>query len=299
MKYKSVQETAIRWGVSERIIRRYCVENRIRGAVQIDRAWKIPVNAIKPGMALMPKQPVPKLVKKLISLRKRHGDRGLYDYLQINMAYSNSRMASNRLTRNQVQHLYKTDRVVEGFEAIKANDIIEMRNHFIVLDMLLDDVLQPLSKKMVIQWQQQLLSDSCRHKRKPATEQGLRRKVCSLKSGSTTPPGEIADELDALFSEYELQSDIGIQEILGLHVRFEQIRPFEDANGRIGRLLMLKECLRHDVVPFILDDKRRTGYLEGIRCWNSIRSPMIGICTEMQNRFQTRLELEKLLKASE
>lgn len=299
MKYKSVRETAIRWGVSERIVRRYCTEKRIPGAVQIDKAWRIPANAVKPGTTLPPKQDMPKLLKKLISLRKKHGSRGLYDYVQVNMAYSNSRMASNRLTRKQVQYLYATDKVAEGFEPIKVNDIIEMRNHFVVMDMLLDDAMQPLCKKLVLQWQRQLLSESCRHKRKSAIEPGFRRKACSLKSGATIPPEEISDALDALFSEYELQSKVGLQEILELHVRFEQIRPFENANGRIGRLLMLKECLRHDVMPFVLDDKRRNGYLEGMRCWYSTQSSMLEICMEAQNHFRAHLELEKLLNTPE
>ena len=297
MKYKSVRETATRWGVSERIVRRYCTEKRITGAVQIDKVWKIPANAVKPGTTPPPKQDMPKLLKKLISLRKRHGNRGLYDYVQVNMAYSNSRMASNRLTRKQVQCLYETDRVSGGFEPIKVNDIIEMRNHFVVMDMLLDDAMQPLSKKLVVQWQRQLLSESCRHKRKTAIEPGFRVTTCLLKSGSATPPKEIPNALDTLFSEYEMKNVVGLQDILELHVRFEQIRPFEDANGRIGRLLVFKECLRHDVMPFILDDKRRNSYLAGVRGWDIDQVLLLEICTEVQTRLQKYIELEGLVEA--
>lgn len=297
MKYKSVHETAVRWGVSERIVRRYCIEKRITGAVQINKAWKIPANAEKPGTTPPPKQDMPKLLKKLVSLRKRHGSRDLYDYVQVNMAYSNSRMASNRLTRKQVQYLYETDRVSEGFEPIKVNDIIEMRNHFVVMDMLLDDAMQPLSKKMIVQWQRQLLSESCRHKRKSAIEPGFRVTNCLLKSGPATPPKEIPNALDALFSEYEMKNVVGLQDILELHVRFEEIRPFEDANGRIGRLLMFKECLRHDVMPFILDDKHRTSYLAGIRYWKSDQNRLCKVCVEAQARFAAQSELQKLLEA--
>ena len=296
MKYKSVRETVIRWGVSERIVRRYCTGKRIPGAVQIDKAWRIPANAVKPGTTPPPKQDMPKLLKKLISLRKRHGSRGLYDYVQVNMAYSNSRMASNRLTRKQVQYLYETDRVSEGFEPIKVNDIIEMRNHFVVMDMLLDDAMQPLSKKMIVQWQRQLLSESCRHKRKSAIEPGFRMKNCLLKSGQTPPPKEISNALDTLFSEYEMKTVVGLQDILELHVRFEEIRPFEDANGRIGRLLMFKECLRHDVMPFILDDKHRTGYLDGIRQWEANLDILMDVCMEAQIRFEAQMALQGLLE---
>ena len=299
MKYKTVQETAAQWMVSERIVRRYCVEKRIPGAVQMNRAWQIPISAVKPGTEQAVGQPMPRLLRKLISQRKRHGSRGLYDYVQINMAYSNSRMASNRLPRSLVEHLYETDRVARGFEDVKVNDIIEVRNLFVVMDMLLDETMLPLSSNMVLRWQRQLLSESCRHKRKSAIVTGFRTTKCVLQGKQTTPPEKIADALDKLFAEHETQTVIGLEKILELHVRFEQIRPFEDANGRIGRLLMLKECLRHDVMPFILDDKRRTGYSEGMRCWNNTQSSMLEICMEAQSRFQTHLELEKLLNTPE
>lgn len=297
MKYKSVHETAVRWGVSERIVRRYCTEKRIPGAVQIDKAWRIPANSTKPGTAPSTEQPIPKLLQKLISQRKSHGSRGLYDYIQVNMAYSNSRMASNRLARKQVQHLYATDRVAEGFEPIKVNDIIEMRNHFAVMDMLLDDAMQPLCKKMIMQWQRQLLSESCRHKRKSAIEPGFRVTNCLLKSRPATPPKEMPNALDALFSEYEMKSVAGLQDIIELNVRFEGIRPFEDANGRIGRLLMFKECLRHDIMPFILDDKRRTSYLAGVRCWKTDKSVLHKVCVETQENVQAQVEVQRLLDA--
>ena len=296
MKYKTVQEAAQQWAVSERIVRRYCTEKRIPGVVQINKAWRIPVNAVKPGTEQVVAQ-TPKLLKKLISQRNRHGYRGLYDYIQINMAYSNSRMASNRLPRNLVKHLYETDRVAKGFEDVKVNDIIEMRNHFVVMDMLLDEAMLPLSSNMILRWQRQLLSESCRHKRKRAIAAGFRTTKCVLQGKQTIPPEKITDTLDNLFAEYETQTVIGLEEILELHIHLEHIRPFEDANGRIGRLLMFKECLRHDVMPFILDDKRRAGYMTGVQCWKTNQEILRAVCNEAQARFQALVELKKLFEA--
>ena len=297
MKYKTVQEAAQQWKVSERIVRRYCTENRIPGAVQINRAWSIPVNAVKPGTEQSIDQPRPKLLRKLVSQRKRHGARGLYDYVQVNMAYSNNRMASNRLPRKLVEHLYKTDRIAIGFEDVKVNDVIEMRNHFVVLDMLLDEAMLPLQKNILLSWQRQLLSESCRHKRKSAVVTGFRRAKCVLHGKGTTPPEKIEEALDKLFEEYEQLSIVRLEEILELHVHFEQIRPFEDANGRIGRLLMLKECLRYGVEPFILDDKHRTGYLEGLRVWDKNKEILINVCVKAQMRFHSQVALQALMDA--
>ena len=139
-----------------------------------------------------------------------------------------------------------------------------------------------------------LLSESCRHKRHSPISSSFRKSDTSSKFGKTTPPSEIPSALTKLFKEYEAQTDIGFHEILDLHVQFERIRPFEDCNGRIGRLLMLKECLRHGVTPFIIDDKRRTGYLEGIRQWDKERGILMDVCMEAQMRFEAQIALQQL-----
>ncbi|MCI6185196.1 MAG: Fic family protein [Clostridiales bacterium] len=239
---------------------------------------------------------IPPLLKNLIKQRDGRQYRGLYDYIQINMVYSNGRMASNRLTRNQIEMLYKTDRIVTGCEAIKINDIIEARNHFLAVDMVLSNAMKPLNQTLIHQIQMQLHSDNCRHKRHAPIPYGYRKTTTAPKFGKTTPPSEIGAAMTALIKEYESQKYIGFHEILDFHVKFERIRPFEDCNDRVGRLLMLKECLRHSVTPFIIDDKRRTGYLEGIRCWDKNRSVFMDVCMEAQMRFETQIALQGLLE---
>ena len=195
------------------------------------------------------------------------------------MVYSNGRMASNRLTRDQIEVLYKTDRIFTNNEPIKVNDIIEARDHFFCVDMVLTNAMKPLTQSFINRLQTTLLSESCRHKRHAPVAFGYRRSDTTPKYGKTTPPVEIPVAIDKLFKEYEAHNEIGFHEILDLHVQFERIHPFEDCNGRIGRLLMLKECLRHEVTPFVIDDKRRTGYLDGIRQWDEDRSILMDACT--------------------
>jgi len=292
MSYITVQEAAKKWGISERLVRRYCAEGRIPDLAQYDGIWQIPEDAAKPSRIkkdTVNTPQIPPLLKNLIKQRDGRQYRGLYDYIQINMVYSNGRMASNRLTRNQIELLYKTDRIVTGSEAIKINDIIEARNHFLAVDMVLSNAMKPLNQTLIHQIQMQLVSDNCRHKRHAPIPYGYRKSSPAPKFGKTTPPSEIGAAMTALIKEYESQKFIGFHEILDLHVRFERIRPFEDCNGRIGRLLMLKECLRHGIIPFIIDDKRRTGYLDGIRCWDKDRSVFMDVCMEAQMRFMRKL----------
>lgn len=296
MEYITSKEAAEKWGVSERMVRIYCVQERIPNAYQEFEIWYIPENASKPTRKKKEAPPLPKLLKILIKQRDGKMYRGLYEYLQINMVYSNGRMASNRLTRDQIEVLYKTDRIFTNRESIKANDIIEARNHFLCVDMILSNATKPLTPGFIQQLQSTLLSESCRHKRHAPVPLGYRKTITNPKFGATTPPAQIPTAISKLFREYEALDDVGFHEILDLHVRFECIRPFEDCNGRIGRLLMLKECLRHGITPFIIDDKRRTCYLEGIRQWDEDRSILMDVCMDAQMRFEAQIALQGLLE---
>ncbi len=296
MEYITSKEAAAKWGVSERMVRIYCVQERIPNAYQEFETWYIPENAVKPTRKKKEASQLPKLLKILIKQRDGRVYRGLYEYLQINMVYSNGRMASNRLTRDQIEVLYKTDRIFTNKESIKVNDIIEARNHFLCVDMILSNAMKPLTQTFIQQLQSTLLSESCRHKRYAPIASGYRKTATTPKFGKTTPPAEISAAINQLFKEYEAQKDIGFHEVLDLHVRFERIRPFEDCNGRIGRLLMLKECLRHEVTPFVIDDKRRTGYLDGIRQWDEDRSILMDVCMQAQMRFEAQIALQGLLE---
>ena len=296
MNYISPKEAAQKWSVSERMVIKYCAQGRIPDAYQELGLWYIPKDAVKPARCNTQPPQLPKLLRTLIKQRDGKQYRGLYEYLQINMVYSNGRMASNRLTRNQVELLYKADRIYTESEPIKVNDIIEARNHFLCVDMILNDAMKPLTQSFINQLLALLLSESCRHKRHSPISSSFRKSDTSSKFGKTTPPSEIPAAINKLFKEYEAQKDIGFHEILDLHVQFERIRPFEDCNGRIGRLLMLKECLRHGVTPFIIDDKRRTGYLEGIRQWDKERGILMDVCMEAQMRFEAQIALQGLLE---
>jgi len=297
MNYISPKEAAQKWGVSERMVCRYCIQGRIPDAYQEFGTWFIPEDAPKPGRQVKETKPLPALLQKLLRLRNHTQYRGLYAYLQINMVYSNGRMASNRLTRDQVEVLYKTDRIFTSGEPAKINDIIEARNHFLCVDMILDNAMKPLTPAFIHQLQSTLLSESCRHKRHAPVALGYRKIPSTPKFGKTTPPAEISAAINQLFKKYESLRSIGLPEILDLHVQFERIRPFEDCNGRIGRLLILKECLRHNVMPFVIDDKRRTGYLDGIRRWDEDRSILMDVCMEAQMRFEAQIKLQKLLES--
>ena len=278
------------------MVRSYCSQNRIPHAYLELETWYIPEDAEKPAKKEKEVKPAPFLLQKIIKQRYSKQYRGFYEYLQVNMVYSSGRMASNRLTRNQVEVLYKKDRIFSTSEDIKVNDIVEARNHFHCVDTILNNAMKPLTQTFINQLQAQLLSDNRKHKRHAPTPVGYRKTPASKKFDQTTPPAKISTVMAELIDKHEAKKSVDFEDILDFHVKFERIRPYEDCNGCVDRLLMLKEYLRHNITPFIIDDKHRTGYLDGIRCWDKDRSILIDVCIEAQLRFEAQIALQGLLE---
>ena len=297
MQYISTKAASEKWAITEQLIRRYCRQERIPGAIQRDGAWLIPEDAKKPAKIEPMEKDVPELpplAKKLVRQKKKKNFHGLYDYVQTDLTYSSSRMASNRLTRQQVETIFKKGKVSVSFEPMKVSDLVEVLNHCVCVDYILDHVEEPLSQKFIKHLHYQLTFGTVDERRKKVTPGQYRTKNSYRKEPFMSPPDRISEKLKALVAEYEALDEVDRREILDFHVRFERIFPFEDCNGRIGRLIMFKECLRHEVMPFILDDKRRSRYLEGIREWDDDPGILSEVVMEAQSRFDAQIQLQML-----
>lgn len=302
MKYKTSAQMAEKWGISDRYVRNLCKQERVEGTYQENGVWYIPENLPRPKRGKTgpkPKAPEeinpPKLLKKLIHQRDGRNYSGLYDYSQVNMAYSSCRMASGRLTREQITLIMQKDKILTYNERLKVNDIIEGRNHLRAFDLILDMAAEPLAPELVLSLHRLLLSDSCDHKRREVITGEFRTSVPKDDPKTFSKPAKISADLSVLIRSYESRASFSLEDILDFHVRFERIRPFDEANGRIGRLIMFKECLRHDIVPFIIDDKRRSRYLEGIRKWDKSHAILEEVVLEAQKRYQDQIELQVLI----
>ena len=297
MQYISTKAASEKWAITEQLIRRYCRQERIPGAIQKEGAWLIPEDAKKPAKIEPVEKEVPELpplAKKLIRQKKKKNFHGLYDYVQTDLTYSSSRMASNRLTRQQVETIFKKGKVSVSFEPMKVSDLVEVLNHCVCVDYILDHVEEPLSQKFIKHLHYQLTFGTVDERRKKVTPGQYRTKNSYRTEPFMSPPDRISEKLKALVAEYESLDEVDRREILDFHVRFERIFPFEDCNGRIGRLIMFKECLRHEVMPFILDDKRRSRYLEGIREWDNDPGILSEVVMEAQSRFDAQIQLQML-----
>ena len=240
MHYISTKAASEKWAITEQLIRRYCRQERIPGAIQKEGAWLIPEDAKKPAKIEPMEKEVPELpplAKKLVRQKKKKNFHGLYDYVQTDLTYSSCRMASNRLTRQQVETIFKKGKVSVSFEPMKVSDLVEVLNHCVCVDYILDHVEEPLSQKFIKHLHYQLTFGTVDERRKKVTPGQYRTKNSYRTEPFMSPSDKISDKLKALVGEYESLDEVDRREILDFHVRFERIFPFEDCNGRIGRLM--------------------------------------------------------------
>lgn len=291
MEYITTKEASEQWDVTERTVRRYCEQGKIEGAIHAGNLWVIPMDAICPGNVDRSGDLRP-LANKVVYQRAKNNHFGIYEYLQVNLAYSSSRMASNRLTREQVMEIYRTGKISVAFEPMKIDDLVEISNHFRAGQYMVDTITEPITAVWFRKLHHKLFRGT------KADQEGTLHigeyRTTPDKFGVDAPA--IPATLSALITEYESKKEIQLKDILDFHARFEAIHPFEDGNGRVGRMLMVKECLRHGIDPFIIDDKHRGEYNRGIANWRTNPSALIAVAEQAQARFRNQKETLDLLE---
>lgn len=300
MDYITVLEASRKWNVTERMVRNYCMNGLIPGACQNNNAWLIPETAEKPKRKAREETETvrPALARKLGNQQKKRNYHGMYDYTILNLTYSSCRMASCRLTRTQIESIIKNGKAQPSFEPMKISDLIEARNHVVCVDFILKAPMEPLTTKYIKDLHRKLFAGTVDEQLDRVVSGAYRRPSIKTKSRDLPLAAEVPDLMKQLIKTYEKKEIVGLLDLLDFHVQFEKIAPFDDGNGRVGRLILFKECLRHDVMPFIIDDKRRGRYLEGIREWDKTKDTLLEVVLEAQQRYGAQAELQKLLAAN-
>ncbi len=211
----------------------------------------------------------------------------LYHKTQINLAYNSNRIEGSRLTEEQTRYIFETRTI--GFkeeEALPVDDIIETSNHFVAFDFLLDSMDEPLSNE-VIKTFHRILKSGTADAIKPWFNVGDWKKIANEVGGmETTPPQEIESKMNKLNDWYHALSTIKFEDIVEYHYRFEKIHPFQDGNGRVGRLIMFRECLRNGIVPFIIDEQHKQFYYRGLKEFSSVRGYLLDTCLSAQDTYK-------------
>ena len=267
MQYLSAAEAAKKWKVSERSVRNYCAQGRVAGAVLKGKTWKIPADAEKP-QRVNTKTAKPQTLLEILQHEKaaRYSG-GIYHKTQIEMTYNSNHIEGSRLTHDQTRYIFETNTIGVTGEAVNVDDVIETANHFRCIDFIIEHAKSALTEKMIKELHL-MLKTGTSDARQDWFAVGAYKKMPNEVGGmATTMPEDVAAEMQALLAAYSAKKVKTLEDILDFHVRFERIHPFQDGNGRVGRLIMFKECLKYSIVPFIIEDNLKMFYYRGLKEW--------------------------------
>lgn len=290
MDYLSVSKTAERWGVSERSVRNYCALGRVPGAFLTGKTWSIPADAPKPlrtnGRAPHPSPLLERLREEKTSRTKG----GIYHKIQVELTYNSNHIEGSRLSLDQTRQIFETATVGCQDNPINVDDIVEAANHFHAIDFVIDNAQRPLSTHMFKELHR-LLKANTTDATKDWFQVGEYKSLPNEVAGRcTTLPEDVPAAIDQLLKAYNAHRLHPFEEIVAFHVAFERIHPFQDGNGRIGRLIMFKECLTNAIVPFVIEDDMKIYYYRGLAEWDTEQGFLIDTCRAAQDRFKTTLD---------
>lgn len=290
MNYLSVADIAKKWNISERSVRNYCSKGRIEGAFLTGKTWNIPENAKKPERMNKRKEKPKTLLAILQEEKASKYSGGIYHKTQIDLTYNSNHMEGSRLTHDQTRFIFETNTIGIENEVVNVDDIIETTNHFRCIDMIIDHVKTELNEKFIKELHF-ILKSGTSDSKKDWFAVGDYKKIPNEVGNMKTPlPEEVDNLMKDLLKEYNSKKEKTFEDILDFHVQFERIHPFQDGNGRIGRLIMFKECLKYNIVPFIIEDNLKMFYYRGLKEWNNERGYLVDTCLTAQDRYKSCLD---------
>lgn len=290
MKYNNVSEMAAKWQVSERSVRNYCASGKIPGAVLSGKMWLIPEDAVKPER----KQRAGKVPKDLLTrlkLEKESGiPGGIYHKIQIDLTYNSNHIEGSRLSHDQTRYIFETNTIGVQDGSINVDDIVEAANHFKCIDLVIEQAEYSLSESFIKQLHMILKSGTSDSRKAWFAVGDYKRFENEVGGNITTKPENVKKEIRSLLKEYNSSKKKTLREIIDFHYRFESIHPFQDGNGRVGRLIMFKECLRNRVTPFIIEDDIKQFYYRGLQEWKNEPGYLMDTCLTAQDRFKVYMD---------
>ena len=294
MKYLSVSQVAKKWKLSERSVRNYCFQGRISGAFIDGKTWKIPKEATKPNR-LNKKVDTPITLLDILRIEKKSKlSGGIYHKIQIELTYNSNHIEGSCLTHDETRYIFETNTIGIDKKAINVDDIIETVNHFKCIDMIIDNANKNISEKLIKNLHK-ILKNSTSDSKKDWFAVGEYKKLPNTVGDIlTAQPDEVEKKMKKLITQYNAKKTKLLDDLLDFHYKFECIHPFQDGNGRIGRLLLFKECLKYNIVPFIIDENLKLFYYRGLKEWENERGFLRETCLMAQDKFKIYLNYFKI-----
>lgn len=289
MTYISVKAFAARHGISERTARNYCAEGKIEGAFLTGKTWNIPEDAVLPRRKNARDHKVMPLLAVLREQKTMKMKGSIYHKTQIDLTYNSNHIEGSRLTHEQTRFIFETNTIGLRESAVNVDDIVETMNHFRCIDFIIDKATEPLSESFIKKLHE-MLKTGTSDARKDWFAVGEYKLLPNEVGGiDTCPPEEVHSRMKDLLAVYNAKKQKALEDILDFHVQFERIHPFQDGNGRVGRLIMFKECLAGGIVPFIITEKLKMFYYRGLMEWGHLNGYLTDTCLTAQDEFKAAL----------
>lgn len=291
MDFTTVTQFAEQHNLSERTVRNWCAAGKIEGAFLAGKTWNIPVNAVLPKRGKVKETP---LLKRLREEKEGKVSGGIYHRTQIDLTYNSNHIEGSKLTHEQTRYIFETNTIGITDASVNVDDIVETTNHFRCIDLIIDRAEDKLSEAFIKEIHRILktgTSDSCKSWFNVGDYKKLPNEVgCN----ATCPPEEVHARMKTLLASYNDKKEKSLEDIIDLHQKFETIHPFQDGNGRVGRLVMFKECLANGIVPFIITEELKLFYYRGLKEWGHVNGFLTGTCLTAQDYYKKLLDYFKI-----
>ena len=288
MEYISVVKFAEKYGVSERTVRNYCAENKIDGAFLTGKTWNIPVDAVLPTRKNRAR--ISPLLQRMRQEKEAHLKGGIYHRTQIDLTYNSNHIEGSRLTKEQTRFIFETNTLGITSEDTRIDDIMETVNHFRCIDYIIDHATDQITEIHIKQLHKILKTNTSDSQKSWFAVGDYKRLANEVGGKETARPEDVHKRLKSLLSKYYKIKTITLENILDFHVEFERIHPFQDGNGRIGRLLIFWQCLQSGIVPFIITEDLRLFYYRGLQNWGHTNGYLTDTCLSAQDNYQALLD---------
>lgn len=289
MKYLSVAQMAQRWGIAVRTVRNYCTGGKIPGAKLVGKTWSIPEEAERPDRTKRVNEPAT-LLSTLRREKAAHVSGGIYHKVQIELTYNSNRIEGSKLTQDQTRYIFETNTIGIGKDAVNVDDVVETANHFRCIDEIIDQANAKLSETLIKRLHLLLKNGTSDSRKGWFVVGGYKRLPNEVGGKDTAAPEDVSVRMQTLLNTYHGAKTHTLEDILEFHYRFEMIHPFQDGNGRVGRLILFKECLRNGITPFIIDDELKLFYYRGLQQWPEERGFLLETCIAAQDTFKQYLD---------
>ena len=291
MEFISVSQFAEKYGISERTARNYCAVGKIEGAFLTGKTWNIPADAVLPQKKKLKISP---LLNRLRQEKESGLKGGIYHRTQIDLTYNSNHIEGSRLTKEQTRYIFETNTLGITAENTRIDDILETVNHFRCIDYIIVHATEKITEPHVKQLHSILKNNTSDSQKSWFAVGDYKRLANEVGGEETVQPHDVHKRMKTLLAEYNANKHVTFDDILDFHVQFERIHPFQDGNGRVGRLLIFWQCLQSGIVPFIITEELRMFYYRGLQNWGRINGYLHDTCLTAQDEYKRVMEYFKI-----